>query len=109
MAWKEVNNGAFPLKEKVGNKIEGFYQGFKERPAHSGNPYKIHKLRTDKGDVEFFGFTVVNSLLAEVQIGSYVLVEYLGVADTNKKPGKGNPHRAKVLVDDEKKETSPAF
>jgi hypothetical protein len=95
----------FSLRGKVGTKIEGIYLGHKAVKSDFERPNIVHKIKTPDGkEVEFFGFTSVNLRLQNVQIGDYIYVEYLGLQDETKKPGRTNQHLSKVEIDDEKRE-----
>jgi hypothetical protein len=81
-AWKKIESGARGWND--GDVVQGVLVG-KEQDAAYDN--FIYKVKCDDGSIETrWGSTILNSLMAQVEIGKKVRIVYLGISP-NSKPG----------------------
>jgi len=83
--------------ETVGQSIEGFYVKKQENCGSNQNS-NIYSLKTETGEsLCFWGVKVLNEQLDDVDFGSYIKIDYLGLKKA--KTGGMSYHAFEVFVD----------
>ena len=72
-----------------------------KKPPEGKRESWLYAIQTKEGLREIWGFVVLDRKMEKIQIGSMVRLEYLGLKDSEKRPGK-KYHDCKVMYQEPK-------
>jgi hypothetical protein len=101
MAFKEIKGGgeSIDLKKFPGKPLTGKYLGNHTFTTKMGEQV-AYEFETEKGTKSIYGFSHLNFLMKNVQVGNVCRITYIGTEVTETKFGKKPVHKCKVEVDD---------
>ena len=84
MAWGEPVQSSGYLKWDKPKVIVGKYLGGEEKIGKNDKPNMLHSLDSDGEEVQFWGTTILNDLLGQIEHGTLLRIEYQGSRATEK-------------------------